>query len=741
MTNSAPPDPQQPSDSSEPVLVVKAVYRRGVIKPLSPVDLPEGTPVTAQLTPQVVVTHASLPSRNASSTLATAFSRRDVLVIVLGLLFYLLTRFAFLDQYPIYFFSDEAIQVNLAEELIEHGFRDSDGVFLPPFFRNDDKWSLSFSVYVHALALPLFGKSVIAERATSVFVGTLGVLAVMLTLKLVFKSRFWWAGVLVLAALPAWFLHSRTAFETVMMVAFYACFLCCYLLYRYRSPYYLAGAVLFAGATFYSYTNGQGVIAVSTVLLLLSDARYHWQQRRTILLCLPLVLLVAVPYGRFRMSQPQALQEQLRTLDSYWLRSDPLSTKLATFGQTYLQGINPTYWFLPNDIDLERHRMKGMGHAPLLFLPFFLLGFGLCLQQWRSSAHRAMLVAMLAAPFSAALTGIFVTRTLAMVVPITVLVCLGVGVAYHWIERWFRFQWFTTLVAVGLCAMSLLLLRSAVVEGPTWFRNYGMYGMQYGAAQIFGAVSEDLNREPDMLVVMSPTWANNTNAFEQFFLNERQQERLKFGTISDWLNYKQPIEPNQLFVLQAEEYEQARNSGKFVVDPPMRELRFPDGSPGFYFVRMHYVDNVDAVFAAERAARRKLQETPAQVDGETVIVRYSQIDAGEIPDLFDGDLYSLIRGFEANPFIIELEFPQPREISGLSMDFAKMDFELGVEITPAGGEPVRFSEVYRNLPGEPHADIALPEGPYSVSKLRIAVTNINESEPAHVHVRGLTIRR
>ena len=35
-----------------------------------------------------------------------------------------------------------------------------------------------------------------------------------------------------MAALPAWFLHSRTAFETVMMVGFYAVFVLAYLLYR-----------------------------------------------------------------------------------------------------------------------------------------------------------------------------------------------------------------------------------------------------------------------------------------------------------------------------------------------------------------------------------------------------------------------------------------------------------------------------------------------------------------------------
>src|SRR5262245_6708722 len=101
------------------------------------------------------------------------------------------------------------------------------------FFLNDKNWNLSFIIYVHALTVLIFGKSVFITRATSVIVGMLGAAAIGLTLKLSFNSRLWWTGVLMMAAIPVWFLHSRTAFETAMMVGFYACFLCCYLLYHF----------------------------------------------------------------------------------------------------------------------------------------------------------------------------------------------------------------------------------------------------------------------------------------------------------------------------------------------------------------------------------------------------------------------------------------------------------------------------------------------------------------------------
>ena len=449
---------------SQVVPVVEAIYEDGVIKPLVPLDLTAGTPITLQIATRVPAPHippeaplaaphehvpgSVLPTAPVPgvtepriqlprfgnwmqagvpwSSLRAEFTRADMLLLGFGLLIYALTRFIGLTRFPIYFFCDEAIHPNLATDLIRDGFRDHLGTLLPPFFLNDQAWNLSFSVYVHLVSVVLFGKSVVVTRATSVVVSILGATAIALTLKLIFHNRSWWIGVLVLAITPAWFLHSRTAFETVLMVSFYACFLCTYLLYRYRDPRYLYAALLFGAATGYSYTNGQGVMLVSGVLLLLSDARYHLRQNRHLLLNAALLLaLLAVPLVRFRFLHPDATTNQLRSLYSYWFQHIPLSDKLATFSSNYFQGLSPSYWFFPNEDDLVRHRMKGMGNLALIALPFVLFGLGICLRQWRSSAHRALLIAVLAAPFSAALVGISITRVLAMVVPATLLTCLG----------------------------------------------------------------------------------------------------------------------------------------------------------------------------------------------------------------------------------------------------------------------------------------------------------------------------
>src|SRR5262249_10601171 len=122
-------------------------------------------------------------------------------------------------------------------------------------------------------------------------------------------------------------------------------------------------------------------------------------------------------------------------------------------------------------------------------------------------------------------------------------------------------------------------------------------------------------------------------------------------------------------------------------------------------------------------------------------VRYSKLDIGEIRNVFDGDTHTLMRGLEANPFVIELEFSQPRRVTALGLDTATMEFTLKVLATPAGGgEPTSTEQTYRGLPDDPHVDLALTGGTQQVSKLRIEITNIHEGEVAHIHVREVKLR-
>ena len=134
-------------------------------------------------------------------------------------------------------------------------------------------------MYLHAVTYVLFGKSVFITRATSALVSLLAVISVALIMKQVFKKRYWWVAPLFLSITPAWLLHSRTGFETVMTTAFYGCFLYFYLLYRTKDPRYLIHALVCGALTFYTYSNAQVIMAAAGLLLLISDLPYHLRQR------------------------------------------------------------------------------------------------------------------------------------------------------------------------------------------------------------------------------------------------------------------------------------------------------------------------------------------------------------------------------------------------------------------------------------------------------------------------------
>jgi hypothetical protein len=667
--------------------------------------------------------------------------RLELFLFGAGLLVYALTRFIGLTRFPIYFFCDEALQANLAGDLVRNGFRDSFGVFLPPYFLNDQRWDLSLSVYLHALPVALLGKSVALTRGTEVVVNLLAPLAVAVILREAFRVRSWWTAPFVLAAIPTWFLHSRTAFQPAMTASFFAAFLASYLLYRCRSPRWIFAAVAFGAATFYSYTAGQGLMLICGVLLLLSDWRYHVSQRPKLLAgAVVLLLLVAVPYVRYRVLHRNVVRDQLQVLQSYWIRPIPLEEKLGIFAKNYVRGLEPVYWFTPDRYDLERHRMKGMGFLPRSLAPLALIGLVVCVVRVRSPAHRVALIAPLGVPFAAAAASIGIMRVLSMVVPFTLFTCIGMEAL---LGRLRDPRWRGAIsigLAMALSAGSLWMMRTALVEGPTWYRNYGLYGMQYGSSQVFGAIREELERSPNTKVRLSPTWANNPNAFVHYFLTDWQKPRVSFGNMDPWTQSKKELDPNLLFVLTPLEYAAARAGGKFVLRVN-RTLPYPDGTTGFYFARVRYSDRIDALLDADLAERRRLVETTAVVQGEPAVVRHSPLGLGQVSDALDGKPDTLVRGAQANPFVLEFEFPDGRSVSGVVLDVGTMDFRLRVELQSVStGKPLVFTGDFSKLGSDPHLDFAFPRGPHRVSRARIEISNVGSGETAEIHVRDVAFR-
>ncbi len=664
--------------------------------------------------------------------------RLENALLLLALGIYLAVRLIRLAEFPIWFFADEAIQTVLATDFVRDGFRDFHGHLFPTYFLNVYGYNENLTVYVQVIPYLLFGKSVFITRATSVLVTAFGALAVGLILRRVFKLRMPWIGILLLSSAPAWFLHSRTAFETTHMASYYAWFLYCYLRYRTGSPRAVYPAAVFAAATFYTTGAGQIIIAGTGLMLVLLDARYHWSQRRLMLRALPVVLLLAIPYLRFRLQMGAEHTNLLRLFDSYWLRDLPLGEKVRTALGYYTYGLSPGYWFLRNVHDGARHVMDGYGNLMLWTLPFAVGGLGLTLWRIRTPEYRVLLVPLLAVPLGGVVVDVGITRVLPFVLPATLLTALAIDALAGWIAPRASRALVALSVFTALAGVNLYLLGDSLANGPFWNRDYGM-DIPWGAPQVYGVIDEWLEQEPQTFFYVSPTWANGVDTLKRFFLPD--DAPVDIANTDRFTESRQELTDDIILVLTAREYEAARVNPKLADVRVVKELRYPDGSPGFYFVRMRYAPQADAIFEVERQERLKPVIDTLDLGGSVLTVRHPLFDSGGLQHLFDGDVYTLVRGYEANPMLLELTFDAPRALHGVEITTGSMDFALTIRLFPTtGGQPVVYTETYVDQPMDPTVSLEFSDAPEQVTHLEIEIRHLGEPGPAKIHLREIQFR-
>jgi 4-amino-4-deoxy-L-arabinose transferase-like glycosyltransferase len=749
-------------------------------------------------------------------------------LFILAIATYLVTRLVGLTQFPIYFFTDEAIQTQSIADLISNKFRDINGVFLPPYFRNGDYANLSLSVYLQWIPLLLFGKSAFVTRATSVLITLIAAISVGLILRDVFKSKYWWAGTLFLSITPSWFLHSRTAFETAEFTAFYAGTLCAYLFYRYKSPRYLYLVFLLGAMAFYSYSPGQFIVPVTALALLVSDWRYHWENRQIALKGMVLLAILAIPYLRYRAEYPSAAFSHLYTLNSYLVEDISLSEKIRRYLSEYALGLSTWYWYTPNNRDLPRHLMKDYGNILKATLPFAILGLYRILTNLRDPAHRTVLISMLAAPVSTALVQTSITRALVFVIPVAILTTLGLEQVLQWLEspaknmmalnnqtalnarrvvaailllaagilissliqhpehrtdriallaiviilalhisNVFEFiasrsslqdnfkKWqnrgihpaiLALLVFLVLATTNIFMLYDSLKNGPVWFEDYGMGGMQYGALQIFDIIGEYKQEHPEARIIFSPNWANGTNIVARFFLDDPMP--FEIASVEGHVTQKLELDDNTVFVMIPSEYQLAASSHKLTDLRVEKIVPYPNSTPGFYFVRFRYVDDIDQIFAAEKALRDIPRESVVTIDGQPVKLKHSYLDAGEeegaqqsaINLVFDNDLLSLAKTFEANPFVIEMTFPSTRVVNGFSIVIGSARAHITLKCySSVDAQPTIHTFEGQGSAEQPELSFDLPL-PTEVRVLQIEMLDPLSTPPTKIHIWEITLR-
>jgi hypothetical protein len=306
-----------------------------------------------------------------------------------------------------------------------------------------------------------------------------------------------------------------------------------------------------------------------------------------------------------------------------------------------------------------------------------------------------------------------------------------------------RVQTFMALsVFVILASVNGYMLNDSLTKGPLWFQDYGLRGMQYGAFQMFDLLEGHIKEHPETTVIFSPDWANGTDELARFFLEATSA--IQVGSVRGHLTKKLPLDDNVLFVMTPEEFDQLATVGKFSEINVVDIVPYPNGEPGFYFVKLRYVDNIDEIFAAEKAVRQVMQEATFTIDDEPVLVKYTYLDTDLQEDamalVFDGNPYTMAKTFEINPFVIEMTFPTQRTLHEFSIVIGSIKAEITLrgQTTP-DAEPVIYTFEGEGSITEPELSFALPQ-PLDVTVLRLDVRNVAATEEAMIHIWELTLR-
>jgi hypothetical protein len=281
------------------------------------------------------------------------------------------------------------------------------------------------------------------------------------------------------------------------------------------------------------------------------------------------------------------------------------------------------------------------------------------------------------------------------------------------------------------------MLRDSLVNGPRWFHNYGIDGMQWGSSQVFTAAREYAVKHPTTQVSISPNWTFTSEILRRFYVSD--VSNIIIGTADAYMSDVKPGIENVLFVLTPDDYNKTVNSGWFKTPQIEMIIPYPDGKPGFYFMRLQYRDDIEQIAAAAKAELLRLVEQDITLNGEQVHVSYSPLDMGPIDNAFDGNLGTLVKTAGANPLVIELEFPSVHQMNSLTVKVGSEPVQVTVTLTDNNGATLgKFVQnAEGNVNGYKEVTVDFG-GVMAVKKLRFELWDIDAPTPSNVHAWEIT---
>jgi hypothetical protein len=100
----------------------------------------------------------------------------------------------------------------------------------------------------------------------------------------------------------------------------------------------------------------------------------------------------------------------------------------------------------------------------------------------------------------------------------------------------------------------------------------------------------------------------------------------------------------------------------------------------------------------------------------------------------------LMRGMEANPFILELIFPEPRSVSGVAADCGMTALQLTTQLYVDGSsQPLTYQFTRNSESNDPKFSTKFGSSSQMVSKIHFEFFNLTGGETTNIHIFELKL--
>ncbi len=265
-----------------------------------------------------------------------------------------------------------------------------------------------------------------------------------------------------------------------------------------------------------------------------------------------------------------------------------------------------------------------------------------------------------------------------------------------------------------------------------WKNPYELETIRYDSREIFNFIKRYETAYPEKKYALNRTWSDDPQILHRFFAGDI--DGVEFDVLNGYIDSVRVDLGETLFLLDQEEMDRVRDSGKFKEPFILNTLRLNDGSPLYYFVELTYKPEIYSIIQAEIETRREPRKETITWMGQPVDIYFPALEIGPVTNLVDEDEDTLIKTDRVNPLNLVFEFSEPISVSEVQFRVGSEAVDVFITVYPTGTqESIVFSR--QSGPSEGNKTIYIPlESTFIINRLEVIVQEKSANESAPIHL-------